>query len=192
VRRHRELAGHGVSLGAVQPPPLVRRATELAAEWGLEPACEPETGRLLHVLAGALGRRRVGAASTFGLVGAAWIVSALDPAVPFVAVDEDERTAAATGALLGDDANVRVLHGDWRRLLPPEAPFDLVATAASGDVDAPVGLLAPRGAVVLADVALGGPAVARARSTWLEHPQLAAVQVLTSAGFATIVAVRRL
>ena len=47
------------------------------------------------MLAGLVGRRRVAEIGTGCGVGAAWIVSALDPGVTFVTVERDASLAAA-------------------------------------------------------------------------------------------------
>ena len=44
----------------------------------------------------------------------------------FVTVEIDDDRAAASARLFADRPNVRVLHGDWHEVLPPEAPFDLL------------------------------------------------------------------
>ena len=80
-------------------PPLVTRARELERELGFERSSIPEVGRLLHVLAGQRGRTRVGELGTGCGVGAAWIVSALPPTVPFVTVELDEQLARASASL---------------------------------------------------------------------------------------------
>lgn len=162
-------------------PLLVDRALEVARALGFEQACSDETGRLLHVLAATRGRYRVAEIGSGVGAGAAWIVSALDPAVPFFTAEVDEGLAAAVAELLREDPNAHVLVGDWRETLPGEAPFDLVF------LDAPVpgweqviGLLAPRGLVVVpapADLLLG-------------HPDLASAEVSVSAKEAVILAVR--
>ncbi len=55
---------------------------------------------MLHVLAATRGRTRVGEIGTGVGIGAAWIVSALEPTVPFVTVELDaERAAAAEPAV---------------------------------------------------------------------------------------------
>jgi predicted O-methyltransferase YrrM len=110
----------------VPEPPLVRRALALERELGFERSSIPEVGRLLHLLAAQRGRSRVGELGTGCGVGAAWMVSALPPSVPFVTVERDERLAAAAAELFAGDANVRVLQGDWHELMPQEAPFDLL------------------------------------------------------------------
>ena len=92
---------------------------------------------------------------------------------------------------------MRVLEGDWRRVMPAEAPFDLLFYDGGGkqrpDLDGEdvLGLLAPGGTLVMDDLtpgrAAGGDPV---RSFWLAHPDLAAVELTLSADMAAIVAVR--
>lgn len=172
-------------------PPLVQRALSLARERGFERCCAPEVGLLLHVLAASRGRSRVAEIGTGAGVGAAWIVSALAPDVPFFTAELDLARATAASELFGDDPNVHVLAGDWRETLPREAPFDLLFFDAakylrpSGDAELAIGLLAPGGLAVLDDLA---PPV---RDVWLGHPALLGTEVLTTAGEATIVGVRR-
>jgi predicted O-methyltransferase YrrM len=172
-------------------PPLVRRALELERELGFERSCTPEVGRLLHVLAGERARERVAEIGSGAAVGAAWIVSALPPATPFCTAELDRARAAAARELFRDDPNVRVLEGDWRETLPPEAPFDLLFYDAAKqlrpreDGELALGLLAPGGLAVLDDLT---PPV---REFWLAHEAVAATEVLTTAGDAAILAVRR-
>jgi predicted O-methyltransferase YrrM len=179
---------------AVETPPSVLRAQELARTLGFTRSCSDETGRLLHVLAGERGRRRVAELGTGAGVGAAWIVSALDPAATFVSVEVDAGRAAAAGALFRDDEHVRVLAGDWHELLPLEAPFDLVFLDAGKsrpelDGEQVVALLAPRGLVVMDDLRESRP-VDAVREFWLGHPRLAAVELTVSAEESVILAVR--
>jgi predicted O-methyltransferase YrrM len=178
----------------VETPPLVARATALARDFRFEKSCSPQVGRLLHVLAGARGRERVGEIGTGCGVGAAWMVSALDPATPFVTVERDATLAEAAAGLFAGDERVRVLHGDWRELLSTEAPFDLLfvdggkANEAGPEV---VSLLAPRGIAVLDDLTPGRESDP-VRDFWLREPGLAAVELLTTPGAAAILAVRAL
>ena len=178
-------------------PPLVRRAGALADELAFTKSCVPEVGRLLHVLAAQRGRTRVGEIGTGVGVGAAWIVSALDPAVSLVTVELDDDRARAATALFAEDENVRVLTGDWRTAMPPEAPFDLLFYDGGGkqrpdlDGDAVLGLLAPHGTILMDDLTPGraveGDAV---REFWLRHPALAATELAVSPTMAVILAVR--
>jgi predicted O-methyltransferase YrrM len=172
----------------------VARALALARRLGFDESCRDDVGALLHVLAGGAGRRRAGEVGTGCGVGAAWIVSGLDPAVPFLTAERDAGLAAAARRLFAGDANVRVLAGDWRTALADEAPFDLLfvdAPDATGDVEATVRLLAPRGTAVLDDRTAGWNDRDPRRQAWLDHAWLAAVEVLTAPAARAIVAVRR-
>ncbi|MGH3104008.1 MAG: O-methyltransferase [Gaiellaceae bacterium] len=177
-------------------PPLVERAEQLAGRLGFTRSCIPEVGRLLHALAAQRGRTRVGEIGTGCGVGAAWIVSALPPEVPFVTVELDHERARAAAELLSDDRNVRVLEGDWHELMPAEAPFDLLFYDGGGkqepgrDGEQALGLLAPGGTIVLDDLTPGRPGPDAVRAFWLGHPALAAVELMTTPATAAIVATR--
>ena len=127
-------------------------------------------------------------------VGAAWIVSALEPGVPFVTVELDPAVSAVAASLLADDPDVRVLTGDWRDLLAAEAPFDFlfVDTAdAKDEPDAVLGLLAPRATVVLDDFHRDPALPDPRRDSWLEHPALSATPFWVTRDRRAIVASRR-
>jgi predicted O-methyltransferase YrrM len=179
----------------VRTPPLVERALALAAGHGFETSCTAEDGALLHVLAARRGLARAGGTGTGAGVGAAWIVSALRPGTRFVTAEADEHLAAVVADLFAEDPDVTVLHGDWRRVLPPEAPFDLLFAdggRAVDDPDAVLGIVAPGATIVVGDVTWrhGEPDDPR-RHLWLGHPDVAAVEVWTAPGRRTIVATRR-
>ena len=145
------------------------------------PASRTALVRLLHVLAAQHGRARVGAIGVETSVAAAWIVSGLRPEVRFVTVAAKPEDARLASELFADDPNVRVLRGEWRELMPPEAPFDLVFYApaeqrAESDAERVAGLLAPGATVVVDASAAGAPA----RDVWLEHGALAAVELPTT------------
>ncbi len=177
-------------------PPLVTRALALERELGFERSSIPEVGRLLHVFAAQRGRARVGELGSGCGVGAAWIVSALPPAVPFVTVELDEERARATAGLFAEDENVRVLHGDWHELMPPEAPFDLLFYDGGGkqhpevDGEDVVGLLAPGATMVMDDLTPGRSEHDPVREFWLNHPRIAAIELLTTPETAAIVGTR--
>jgi predicted O-methyltransferase YrrM len=178
-------------------PPLVEKALALTERLAFERSCRHEVGRLLHVLAGSRGRERVAEIGTGTGVGAAWIVSALQPGTPFFTAELDPVRAAAARELFADDENVHVLEGDWREVLPREAPFDLVFFDAAKqlrpreDGELVVGLLAPGGIAVLDDLTPGLAEPDPVRAHWLFHPDLAATEVLTTPESAAILAVRR-
>jgi predicted O-methyltransferase YrrM len=178
-------------------PPLVEKALALTERQGFERSCRPEVGRLLHVLAASRGRARVAEIGTGTCVGAAWIVSALPPQTPFFTTEIDSARAADARELFASDENVHVLEGDWRELLPAEAPFDLVFYDAmkqlrpQEDGELVVGLLAPGGIAVLDDLTPGVAGPDPVRAFWLGRPDLTATEILTTPGSAAILAVRR-
>ena len=176
-------------MGSLLVPPLVEQALALAERTGFDRSCSPETGRLLQVLAGTRGLERVAEIGTGAGVGAAWILSALDPDVTFFTVELDKLRARDAAALFADDATARVLHGDWETVLPPEAPFDLVfadggKAKAREDV---LGLLAPGGFLVLDDLTPGYADPDPVRELWLGHRRLLAVELQVSSREAVIV-----
>ena len=176
-------------------PPLVARALALEHGLGFERSCIREVGMLLHVLAAQRGRARVGELGTGCGVGAAWIVSALPSAVPFVTVELDETRARAAAALFADDENVTVLQGDWHELMPPQAPFDLLFLDSGKqhpeiDGEDVIGLLAPGATIVMDDLTPGRPGPDPVREFWLNHPQIAALEILTTPETAAIVGTR--
>jgi predicted O-methyltransferase YrrM len=172
-------------------PPLVERALELAQGLGFERSCSPETGRLLQVLAGQRGRTRVAEIGSGCGVGSAWILSALEPEVPFLTVEPDGERAAAVTGLLADDANARVLHAEWQDVLPAEGPFDLLFADGGGQAtkrdESLLGLLAPGGTLVLDDLTPGREGPDPVRALWLVHPRLLAVELQVSPREAVIV-----
>jgi predicted O-methyltransferase YrrM len=176
-------------------PPLVERAAALATALGFQNSCTPETGRLLHVLAGMRGRERVGETGTGIGYGAAGIVSALDPSVPYYTAELDEARATAAAELFRDDEQVHVLAGDWHDVLGPHAPFDLLFHDGSKrqpelDGEETLRLLAPRGLIVMDDLTPGRAGPDAVRDFWLKRPDLAATELQVSPSEAVIVAVR--
>jgi predicted O-methyltransferase YrrM len=115
--------------------------------------------------------------------------------VPFVTVELDETLARAAAELFAADENVRVLQGDWHELMPPEAPFDLLfldAGKQQPEVDGEdvVGLLAPGGTIFMDDLTPDFPGPDPVREFWLNHPRIAAVEILTTPATAAIVGTR--
>jgi predicted O-methyltransferase YrrM len=165
----------------------------------------PEVGRLLAALVAQRSAGRIAEIGTGCGVGAAWIASALGPGAFFVTVETDEERAGAVARLFADRPNIRVLHGDWHDLLPPQGPFDLLFFDGghwkSGDVAAEseqaLALVAPGGTVLVDDMTpealwpeewRGKPDPAR--EFWLGEPRLRAAEILTTPQTAAILAVR--
>jgi predicted O-methyltransferase YrrM len=176
-------------------PPLVRRAEQAVADagFGAGVGCSAEEGVLLHVLAARRGLLRAAEIGTDFGVSAAWVVSGLPPSVPFLTVDPDPTRAAIAGEAFAADGNVQVLCGDWRTLLPAEAPFDLVVVhlaEAAADPDPVIGLLAPGGTAVVGACLGGSAGQAIHRDSWLDHPALAAADVGVGGGAQLVLATR--
>ena len=141
-------------------PELVHRAEALATAMRFERSSISEVGRLLGVLAASRPRGRLAEIGTGTGVGAAWVASSMGPEATFVTVEADDDRAAACTRLFADRPQVRVLHGDWHEVLPPEAPFDLLFFDGGGWKRSPpaqmraeseraLDLVAPAGVVVL-------------------------------------------
>ena len=168
----------------------------------------PEVGRLLASLAAARPRGRLAEIGTGTGVGAAWIVSAMGPDASFVTVEADDDRAVACARLFADLPNVRVLHGDWHQLMPPEAPFDLLFFDGGGykrspapqmraESDQALELVAPGGVVVMDNLTpehlwpADSPDWPDAlREHWLGSDRLVATEVLTTRDSSAILAVK--
>lgn len=169
----------------------------------------PEIGKLLAVLASGRPRGRFAEIGTGTGVGSAWIASAMAPDASLVTVELDADRAGAAERLFADEENVRVLHGDWHELLPPEAPFDLLffdgggwkrpweGDDTRGESDQALELVAGGGVVVIDDLtprSLMPPEWAAAdlvRDYWLDAERFIGTELLTTPDTAVIVSVRR-
>lgn len=175
-------------------PPLVARAKAAAEGLDFEKSCRDEDGMLLHVLAARRGVERVAEIGTGTGISTAWLASALPPGVGLVTAERDERLATAAAELFADDPDVEILHGDWREVLPPHAPFDLILVdggRAKDDPDAVLALAAPGATIVLDDFSSHPEWPDPRREAWLGHPRLAAVELGTGQAARVIVAVVR-
>jgi predicted O-methyltransferase YrrM len=144
----------------------------------------PEVQRLLAVL--AAGRRCAETGTAFG-EGAAAIAST---AASLVTIETDPARAAQARNRLAGHANVELLTGDWRELLPSRGPFDFVFFDAGRLDESPdaIELLAPGGVLVKDDLTPDRPGTDPVRSFFFEN--FVATEVRTSATSAAIVAAR--
>ena len=146
----------------------------------------PEVRRLLAVLAAARRVAEIGTA--FGEGAAAMAETARE----LVTVERDpDRVAVARERLAGRE-NVELLVGDWRELLPPRAPFELVfldGGRSKADPEA-LALVAPGGLLVMDDLTPGRPGPDPVRELWLSNPAVAAVEILTTPTTSAILAAR--
>ena len=147
----------------------------------------PEVQRLLAVL--AAGRRCAETGTAFG-EGAAAIAST---AASLVTIETDPARAAQARNRLAGHANVELLTGDWRELLPSRGPFDFVFFDAGRLDESPdaIELLAPGGVLVKDDLTPGRPIEGDpVRELLFGHPELLAAEIMTTPSTAAIVAVR--
>lgn len=149
----------------------------------------PEVQSLLRVLAS--GRRVAEVGTAFGDGAAAMAETARE----LVTVEIDPERAEVARERLAACDNAVLLVGDWRELLPPLGPFELVFADGglrdSGAWEALLGLVATGGLIVKDDLTPGreveGDPV---REFLLCDPRLAAAEILTTPESAAIVAAR--
>ena len=147
----------------------------------------PEVQRLLAVL--AAGRRCAETGTAFG-EGAAAIAST---AASLITVERDEERAAVARERLRRLDHVELHVGDWHEFLPARAPYDFLFFDAGLIYESPevVDLLAPGGLLLKDDMtpgrAIEGDPV---REFLFGHPELAAIEILTTPETAAIVAVK--
>ena len=151
----------------------------------------PEVQQLLSVL--AAGRRCAEAGTAFGEGANAMARTATS----VVTVELDPERARLARDRLARLPNVELLDGDWRERLPPLAPFDLVFLDGGGVKHEPdehlpvaVSLLAHNGLLVLDDFTPGRAHGDPAREAIATHPELVAVEILTTPQTAAIIASR--
>jgi predicted O-methyltransferase YrrM len=168
-----------------------------------------EIGRLLAVLAASRPYGRLAEIGTGTGVGSAWVASAMGPDATLVTVEVDDDRAAACARLFADLPNVRVLHGDWHEVLPPEAPFDLLFFDGGGWKRSPPAQMRAESERALELVASGGVVVMdnltpehlwpaegpkwpdALREFWLGSDALAATEIQTTPDSSAILAVKR-
>lgn len=147
--------------------------------------------RLLTVL--ATGRRVAEAGTAFGEGAEAMAATAES----VVTVERDPGRAAIAAERLERCANVELLVGDWRELLPARGPFGLFFLDAGGFKHAPrelddlvVGLLEPGGLLVMDDMTPDWPGFDPVREWAHGHPKLQAAEVLTTPDTSALVIAR--
>jgi predicted O-methyltransferase YrrM len=151
----------------------------------------PEVQQLVATLVASKPGGRIAEIGTSYGDGARAILAALAPGTSFVTVEVDPaRVEQAREALYGTEA--QVLEGDWRELLPPLGPFDLVFADGGAGYDEVIDLLAPGGLAVKDDLTPGEPVDGDAtREALLLDPRVIATEILVTPEMACIVATRR-
>jgi predicted O-methyltransferase YrrM len=147
----------------------------------------PEVQRLLAVL--AAGRRCAETGTAFG-EGAAAIAST---AASLVTVERDPERAAVAAERLSGLENVELFVGDWRDVLPARAPFDFLffdAGRFDESRDA-IDLVRSGGLLLKDDLSPNWPGPDPVRELLFGHPELVAVEILTTPHSAAVIATRR-
>ena len=193
-------------------PPLVAQAVDLAREREFIFSCTPEQGELLALLARGREGGRIAETGTGCGVGLAWMANAVSAATELISIELDEGRAKACQDLFAAFANITVLHGDWRAIIP-YGPFDLLVLDGGGggkradDPPAdPSELLVPGGTVVLDDFhppMVGWPpaewssedgygrSTDQARDFWFHHPDLLTTEFRVHPLVSAVVGVRK-
>jgi predicted O-methyltransferase YrrM len=131
--------------------------------------------------------------TAFG-AGARAIAEVLPADSTFVTVEPDPaRHVEASAALAGTRAEV--VNGRWEDVLPARAPFDLIffdGGTRGETLELAISLLAPGGILIKDDLTPGRPVAGDpVREALLQDQRLVAVELMTTAATAAIVAVRR-
>ena len=170
-------------------PQLVEKALAEAARTGFTRSCSAETGRLLQVLAGARGLERVAEIGTGCGVGAAWILSALDPAVAFFTVELDESARLPPPSCSPAIRPPPCSTATGRSRSPRRRRSTCSSPTAAGRSTAKSSSACSRraGSLVLDDLTPGYGDPDPVRELWLAHPRLVAVELQVSSREAVIV-----
>jgi predicted O-methyltransferase YrrM len=146
----------------------------------------PEVQRLLAVL--AAGKRCAEVGTAFG-EGAAAIAST---ARSLVTVELDLDRVSIAAYRLRRFPNVELLAGDWRDQLPHRGPFELLFFDGGRLDEAPdaIDLVAPGGLIVKDDLSPDWEGPDPVRELLFNHPDLVAVELLTTPQTAAVIAVR--
>ena len=146
----------------------------------------PEVQRLLSVLAAGKRCAETGTAYGEGAVAIASVAESL------VTVERDPDRAAIAAERLAGLRNVELIVGDWRDHLPGRAPFDLLFFDAGRLDESPeaIDLLAPGGLFLKDDLTPNRPGPDPVRELLFNHPQLVAVEILTTPQTAAVVAAK--
>ena len=188
-------------LGLTDLPPIVAAAVAQALALGFENSSRPSHGRLLATLAAGVGDGAIGETGTGCGIGLAWMATGAAPGARLVSIEADAERAEAARTVLGGDARVTILSGDWSELAA-DGPFDLLVLDGGGKRGEPKAdpeeWLRPGGVLVLDDFTPStewprryAGAVDETRMHWLRHPSLLATEIRTDPDAVCVLAVRR-
>ena len=154
----------------------------------------PEVQNLLAALVASKPGGKIAELGTAFGAGARAIADALPPDATFVTVESDPARYAEACAALAE-TRAEVVNACWEDVLPGRGPFDLVffdGGTRERPLELPISLLAPGGILIKDDLTPGRPIEGDpVREAFFQDQRLVAVELLTTAATAAIVAVRR-
>ena len=185
----------GMATTGQQLPEPVRLAAERAQQAGFTMSCDPDTGKLLAVLAAAVpSGGRVLELGTGTGAGTAWIAHGLQGRddVDVVTVEIDPATAAVAARYRWPPW-VKLVAGDAVEVTRRSGSFDLIFADAQGGkwegLDATIAALRPGGHLLVDDMAPGEfmddhheRKTSEVRAGLLDHPDLISVEIGWSTG----------
>jgi predicted O-methyltransferase YrrM len=177
-------------------PQLVSECKKNAEKVGFSASCTNEFGRLLYTLVGQVKGSILEIGTGYG-VSTAWIISAMTNKTKLISIDiNQEQVSNSRKLLLQED--VEFVCGDWKELLG-SGPFDFifadVTDAKKENPEKLFDVMAVGGILIMDDFTpeeywpedwKGKPDVVR--DFWLNHPKLAATEILVTPREAVIIA----
>jgi predicted O-methyltransferase YrrM len=177
-------------------PNLVSECKKNAEKAGFTNSCTNEFGRFLYTLVGQVKGSILEIGTGYG-VSTAWIISAMSSEVNLVSVDINQEQVSHSNQLL-HQKGIEFMCGDWKELLkrgPYNFIFADVRDAKRENAEKLFDSMAVGGMLVMDDFTpeeywpedwKGKPDTIR--EFWLNHPKLAATEILVTPREAVIVA----
>lgn len=181
-------------------PHLVKAANDKAIEIGFEQSSTHEIGRLLYTVTALIKEGVIAEIGTGCGVGASWILSAISSEVKFISIDNNKQRVDICSELFEVFPNVNIMNGDWKDILA-YSPFKLLfADGGKAKEQAPDHLfnaLEIGGMIIIDDLTPEDKwpkewkgQVDQVREYWLNHPKLAATEILLTPNSSSIIATK--
>ncbi|MFN2431598.1 MAG: O-methyltransferase [Gemmatimonadota bacterium] len=186
-RSRRKLAEYASALFAPEDAVLAELAARTASSSAAGMQVSADVGKLLHLLAVAVGARRVLEVGTLFGYSAIWLARALPPGGRLLTIEHDAERAAEAGEWLrraGVDSVAEVRVGTALGVLDglaPHEPWDLVFLDGSKEeypayLDRVLPLLRPGGILAADNVFFSGSRDGTVADMELDRPHLAAIR----------------
>jgi predicted O-methyltransferase YrrM len=177
-------------------PELVLKTKKIAEEAGFSKSCTDQFGRLLFTLIGQVKGKILEVGTGYG-VSTSWILSAMSTQASLISVDRSQQQIELIEHVLIRE-NVDFISGDWKEVIH-KGPFNFIfadATDAKKDnAESLFEALEVGGILIMDDFTAeeywpdewkGKPDAVR--EFWLNHPRLAATEILLTPREAVIIA----